>query len=53
MDGRRYIDVDETRECTLPLDIQIPLTYELLDSLYKNWETSDVILDYVIQYLEN
>ena len=26
---------------------------ELLDSLYKNWETSDVILDYVIQYLEN
>ena len=53
VDGRRYIDVDETRECTLPLDIQIPLTYELLDSLYKNWETSDVILDYVIQYLEN
>lgn len=53
VDGRRYIDVDETRECTLPLDIQIPLTYELLDSLYKNWETSDVILDYAIQYLEN
>ena len=26
---------------------------EFLDSLYKNWETSDVILDYVIQYLEN
>lgn len=53
INGGRYIDVDETRECTLPLDVQIPLTYELLDSLYKNYETSDVILDYVIDYLEN
>ena len=52
VDGRRYIDVDDTRECTLPLDVQIPLTYELLNSLYENWETSDVILDYVIEYFE-
>ena len=53
IDGRRYIDVDKSRECTLPLDVQIPLTYELLESLYKNWETSDVLLDYVIEYLHD
>ncbi len=49
LDGRRFIDVDETRECTIPLDVQIPLTYELLQSLYDKYETEDVILDYVIE----
>ena len=52
LDGRRYIDTDESRECTLPLDLQIPLTKELVHSLYTEYETRDVILDYVIDYLK-
>ena len=52
LDGRRYIDTDDSRECTLPLDVQIPLTKELLHSLYTEYETRDVILDYVIDYLK-
>ena len=52
LDGRRYIDTDESRECTLPLDVQIPLTSELVQSLYSEYETRDVILDYAIEYLK-
>ena len=52
LDGRRYIDTDDSRECTLPLDVQIPLTKELVHSLYTEYETRDVILDYVIDYLK-
>ena len=52
LDGRRYIDTDDSRECTLPLDLQIPLTKELLHSLYTEYDTRDVILDYVIDYLK-
>lgn len=52
LDGRRYIDTDASRECTLPLDVQIPLTKELLHSLYTEYETRDVILDYAIDYLK-
>ncbi len=52
LDGRRYIDTDESRECTLPLDIQIPITKELLVSLYSEYHSRDVILDYVIDYLD-
>ena len=53
LDGRRYIDTDETRECTVPIDVQIPLTWELLQSLYSDYETRDVILDYAVDYLKN
>ncbi len=53
LDGRRYIDTDETRECTIPLDVQIPLTWELLQSFYKDFETRDVILDYALEYLND
>lgn len=52
IDGRRYIDTDETRECTLPLDVKIPLTYDFLVELYHNYQTRDVILDYAINYLK-
>nr|MCR5252165.1 hypothetical protein [Treponema sp.] len=51
LDGRRYIDTDDSRECTLPLDVQIPLTSDLVHSLYSEYESRDVILDYVIEYL--
>ena len=52
LDGRRYIDTDQSRECTLPLDVQIPLTSELVQSLYSEYETRDVILDYAIESLK-
>lgn len=52
-DDVRYIDTDASRECTLPLDVKIPFTYELARSLYDNYETRDVILDYVIEYLKD
>ena len=52
LDDRRYIDTDDSRECTLPLDLQIPLTKELVHSLYTEYETRDVILNYVIDYLK-
>lgn len=52
LDGRRYIDTDDSRECTLPLDVQIPLTKELVHSLYTEYENRDVILDYVIDYFK-
>ena len=50
-DNVRYIDTDQTRECTLPLDVKIPFTYELARSLYDNYETRDVILEYAVNYL--
>ena len=52
LDGRRYIDTDDSRECTLPLDVQIPLTTELVISFYSEYDTRDVLLDYVIDYLK-
>ena len=52
-DNIRYIDTDETRECTLPLDVKIPFTYELVRSLYDNYETRDIILEYAVEYLKN
>ena len=48
----RYIDTDKSRECTVPLDYQIPLTYELAQSLYDNWQTRDILLEYAIDYLK-
>lgn len=51
-DNVRYIDTDETRECTLPLDVKIPFTYELVRSLYDNYETRDIILEYALDYLK-
>ena len=50
-DNVRYIDTDQTRECTLPLDVKIPFTYELARSLYDNFETRDIILEYAVDYL--
>ena len=50
-DNVRYIDTDQTRECTLPLDVKIPFTYELVRSLYDNFETRDIILEYAVDYL--
>ena len=47
----RCIDTDETRECTLPLDVKIPLTYDLAQSLYDDRKTRDVLLDYALDYL--
>ena len=52
LDGRRYIDTDDSRECTLPLDLQIPLTAELVGNFYREYESRDVLLDYVIDYLD-
>lgn len=52
LDGSHYIDTDDSRECTLPLDVQIPLTKELVHSLYTEYENRDVILDYVIDYFK-
>ena len=52
LDGRRYIDTDDSRECTLPLDVQIPLTAELVGNFYREYESRDVLLDYVIDYLD-
>ena len=52
LDGRRYIDTDDSRECTLPLDVQIPLTAQLVGDFYREYDTRDVILDYAIEYLK-
>ena len=48
----RYIDTDEKRECTVPLDVQIPLTYELAQSLSDNYKTRDIILEKAVEYLK-
>ncbi|MBR6153479.1 MAG: hypothetical protein IKQ43_03480 [Treponema sp.] len=47
----RCIDTDETRECTLPLDVKVPLTYDLAKSMYDDRKTRDVLLDYALDYL--
>lgn len=52
-DGRRFIDTDETRECTIPLDVKIPVTLETLQKIYSNNEASDFILDYALDYLKS
>ncbi|MCR4734436.1 MAG: hypothetical protein K5829_05485 [Treponema sp.] len=52
LDGRRYIDTDQSRSCTLPLDVQIPLSWELLQSLQTEYDTRDLILDYAVEYLK-
>ena len=52
LDGRRYIDTDDSRECTLPLDIQIPLTTQLVGDFYREHDNRDVLLDYVLEYLD-
>ena len=52
LDGRRYIDTDDSRECTLPLDIQIPLTTQLVGDFYREHDNRDVLLDYVLDYLD-
>lgn len=51
LDGRRYIDTDDSRECTLPLDVEIPLSKELLNLLLNEYENQDVILDYAIEFI--
>ncbi len=52
LDGRRYIDTDESRKCTIPLDVQIPLTLDFFEQLVASWQGSgDVVLDYAVQYL--
>ena len=48
----RYIDTGKSRKYTVPLDYQIPLTYELAQSLYDNWQTRDILLEYAIDYLK-
>ncbi|MCR4940898.1 MAG: S41 family peptidase [Treponemataceae bacterium] len=53
-DGNRFIDTDASRECTLPLDVKIPLTKEgALIMLDKNENTADYQLYYVIEYLKD
>lgn len=52
-DGRRFIDTDETRECTIPLDVKIPVTLETLEKLYNESEDSDFILEYALDYLKS
>ena len=55
-DGQtRFIDTDETRTCTIPLDIKIPLTYDMAVSfdydIDLTWEENqDNIRDYVMEY---
>ena len=51
-DDLRYIDTNETRECTLPLDVQIPLTWDLIQDILINWETRDIVLEYAVDYLK-
>ena len=59
-DGKRLIDTDETRTCTLPLDVKIPLTYEAalsMTSVYdeetEGFKNIDYQLDYAIEYLKH
>ena len=55
-DGQtRFIDTDETRACTIPLDIKVPLTYNMAVSFSYDsnlaWkENQDNIRDYVMEY---
>lgn len=53
-EGNRFIDTDASRECTLPLDIKIPLTKEgALIMIKKDENVADYQLNYVIEYLKN
>lgn len=50
-DGRRFIDTDESRTCTLPLDVKTPLTEDAVrEMLYE--DGSDYQLQYALNYLE-
>lgn len=50
-EGRRFIDTDESRTCTLPLDVKIPLTEDAVrEMLYE--DGSDYQLQYALNYLE-
>ena len=52
-DGTRFIDTDETRTCTLPLDVTIPLTYEAALSMTSfEDDVPDYQLEYAIEYLK-
>ena len=53
-DGKRLIDTDETRTCTLPLDVKIPLTYEAaLLMTSEEPDKPDYQLEYAIEYLKH
>ena len=61
-DGQtRFIDTDETRTCTIPLDIKIPLTYDMAVSFAYDidltWEENqnnirDYVMEYALEYLK-
>lgn len=51
LDGKRFIDTNETRECTIPLDVQIPITLDLLGTLFGDPEKQDDLLEYALNYL--
>lgn len=50
-DGRRFIDTDESRTCTLPLDVKIPLTEDAVREMLYEFG-SDYQLQYALIYLE-
>jgi C-terminal processing protease CtpA/Prc len=53
-DGTRLIDTDETRTCTLPLDVKVPLTYEAaLTMTSEDPDRPDYLLEYAIEYLKH
>ena len=53
-DGTRFIDTDDTRTCTLPLDVKIPLTFEAaLTMTSLDEDVPDYQLEYAIEYLRN
>ena len=49
----RYIDTTKSRECTIPIDYQIPWDYDFINSLYTDIEDRDVILDYAVEFLKD
>ena len=53
-DGTRFIDTDDTRTCTLPLDVKIPLTLEAALMMTSTEEdVPDYQLEYAIEYLKD
>lgn len=60
-DGKtRFIDTDNTRTCTIPLDVKVPLTYEMAASFNFEyaftWEENqnnirDFVMEYALDYL--
>ena len=53
-DGKRLIDTDETRTCTLPLDVKVPLTYEAALTLTsEDPDRPDYLLEYAKEYLKH